>query len=634
MGDDLGSLKGNISKFFAWIMVSIVIVSLAGFGIQDVILGSSGRNIATVGKEKITVNNFLVNVESEILKFSQENNVSLTVEEAKTYGLASKALNDLIAKKIFDNLIRDEGISREDTSVAEYIRTVESFKNISGDFDVEKYKRYVATMGVTIKDFENNLKDDLVRELILNVFQAPTKIDTTILEKSIAHYFQSRSVSFIELNANTFKNLSKKPTDSEISKYFEDRKNEFKSPDKKIIKLGKLDFEKIVKEQNIENNQIKDYYENNISGFLIEEKRLIDKLVFPNESNNNKKLIEEIKLNPEAFNEEVFNRDLKIDDVTLGFVDKSKSNNNENLKDLFNKKNVGIYGPYETDLGLALYRIREISAENQTTFTDAKNEIRNLLASEKAKNKLFKLLDELNNEVAAGQTLEDLESKFSISIETIEIENDEMPNQFKDDQSARNLFENASDQITEFVMLKDNSLIAMKVDDEIKSRNLSLEEVSRDIAEILHNESTLITTKSYLENKLNQKNESFLNQLFEINSDEEILVEVKNRKIFRFNIDKQLTKELMQRIFSLKEKEFLFFFDKSKLFLAFVETINPNDIDKELKRTLMSQREQFLRISLRQNFINNFLNFIKQDTDINVNENLIESTLSNLRRNS
>merc|ERR1711991_1246624 len=159
-------------------------------------------------------------------------------------------------------------------------------------------------------------------------------------------------------------------------------------------------------------------------------------------------------------------------------------------------------------------------------------------------------------------------------------------------------------------------------------------EVSRDIAKILHNESTLITTKSYLDNKLNQKNESFLNQLFKINSDKEILVEVKNRKVFRFNIDKQLTKELMQQIFSLKEKEFLFFFDKSKLFLAFVETINPNDIGKELKRTLMSQREQFLRISLRQNFINNFLNFIKQDTDINVNENLIESTLSNLRRNS
>ena len=90
----------------------------------------------------------------------------------------------------------------------------------------------------------------------------------------------------------------------------------------------------------------------------------------------------------------------------------------------------------------------------------------------------------------------------------------------------------------------------------------------------------------------------------------------------------------MQQIFSIKEKEFLLFFDKSKLFLAFVETINPNDIGSELKRTLMSQREQFFKSSLRQNFINNFLNFIKQNTEINVNDNLIENTLSNLQRNS
>ena len=99
-------LKGNISKFFAWIMVSIVIISLAGFGIQDVILGSSGRNIATVGREKVSIDEFLRGVENKILNFSQENNVTLSVEEAKRYGLVNNALNDLIAKKIFDNLIK------------------------------------------------------------------------------------------------------------------------------------------------------------------------------------------------------------------------------------------------------------------------------------------------------------------------------------------------------------------------------------------------------------------------------------------------------------------------------------------------------------------------------------------------
>ena len=207
----MARLKGNISKFFAWVMVTIVIISLAGFGIQDVILGSTGRNIATVGKEKISIDEFLRSVENELLQFSQENNVNLTVEEAKTYGLINKVLSDLIAKKIFDNLIKNEGISRQDKSVAEYIKTVESFKNISGEFDVEKYKRYIAATGVNVKEFENNLKDDLTRELILDVFEAPKKIDTTMLEKSIAHYFQSRDLSFIELNAKIFRSLSKIP---------------------------------------------------------------------------------------------------------------------------------------------------------------------------------------------------------------------------------------------------------------------------------------------------------------------------------------------------------------------------------------------------------------------------------------
>ena len=132
IGVNLARFKGNISKFFAWVMVLIVIISLAGFGIQDVILGSTGRNIPTVGTEKISTDEFLRSVENEILKFSQENNVTLTVEEAKTYGLINKALNDLIAKKIFDNLFKNEEISREDNSVVEYIKTVESFKNLNG----------------------------------------------------------------------------------------------------------------------------------------------------------------------------------------------------------------------------------------------------------------------------------------------------------------------------------------------------------------------------------------------------------------------------------------------------------------------------------------------------------------------
>ena len=83
-----------------------------------------------------------------------------------------------------------------------------------------------------------------------------------------------------------------------------------------------------------------------------------------------------------------------------------------------------------------------------------------------------------------------------------------------------------------------------------------------------------------------------------------------NKTIASANFRKPKSMKDMERIFSIKQKEFILFYINSKLFLAFVENITPNDIDQELKRTLLKQREQFFKQSLRQNFINNYLNFI------------------------
>ena len=73
----------------------------------------------------------------------------------------------------------------------------------------------------------------------------------------------------------------------------------------------------------------------------------------------------------------------------------------------------------------------------------------------------------------------------------------------------------------------------IKLNKEIKSRSLDLTEVSEDIAKILQKDNILISAKSYFDKKLNTTDESFLTQLFEMNSREDILIEIKNKKIFR-----------------------------------------------------------------------------------------------------
>ena len=73
---------------------------------------------------------------------------------------------------------------------------------------------------------------------------------------------------------------------------------------------------------------------------------------------------------------------------------------------------------------------------------------------------------------------------------------------FKKDPNAKELFDNVSDQITEFVLLGNNSLLAVKLDNEFKSRALTLAEASKDIEEHLLKENLLIGAKAFFEKKL------------------------------------------------------------------------------------------------------------------------------------
>ena len=99
----MATFKSSISKFFAYIVIGIVVISLAGFGIQDVILGSNSQNIAKIGTEKIVVREFVDSLDGEMRAFSQSNKININVDQARSYGLINKVLNDLIARKIIDN---------------------------------------------------------------------------------------------------------------------------------------------------------------------------------------------------------------------------------------------------------------------------------------------------------------------------------------------------------------------------------------------------------------------------------------------------------------------------------------------------------------------------------------------------
>ena len=107
-------MKSNTSKLFAWIIVFLLVIGLAGFGIQDIISGSGRSNIAIVGKKKIKPEHLVKAIQQEIVILSNKLNTNLSFQEADQLGVSKLAFQKILLNSILNEKSRELRISISD----------------------------------------------------------------------------------------------------------------------------------------------------------------------------------------------------------------------------------------------------------------------------------------------------------------------------------------------------------------------------------------------------------------------------------------------------------------------------------------------------------------------------------------
>ena len=341
-------------------------------------------------------------------------------------------------------------------------------------------------------------------------------------------------------------------------------------------------------------------------------------------------MIKKIKNSPDLFLEEVSKRKLSLDDVSLGRISRNSSSEKVIAK-LFEFRKTGIYGPFNSDLGLTLYRIREINSEKTQKFEDLEQEIKDRIAFEKALNYIDEIRDEINNEIASGQLLEDLQRNYPFQLEKHEIISDKLPKNYENSPTFKKLLENASNLVSAAEQLENNTLLAIRVDKEVKEKPLTLDEAKAKITNILYEKNALNVAEKIITEETTNASSDFNNKMFDLNRKRSTFTELENLKVFRFSNTDKLTNNALINIFKASKDGLVFYYNSGKLMLAQIEKIKARDVEDGLKIQFVSQRNKYYAQNLKQDFINSYLNYSKKSTNIEVNEKLIQSTLANLK---
>jgi len=190
--------------------------------------------------------------------------------------LKVQALNKLIKDEVLLQYVKAEGLAVNDNDVREFIKSLEYFQT-NGKFDEQKYKTLLASQHLSSNEFVSRIKN----ALLMQQFQTSIVGSSFATQYDVESFFriqnQQRDAEYITVNLQA---TAEKPSDEEITSYYQKHKDEYQTPEQSSIEYLQLSLTDIASKVVITDDKLKAFYEEQKDQYSTPERRKISHILF------------------------------------------------------------------------------------------------------------------------------------------------------------------------------------------------------------------------------------------------------------------------------------------------------------------------------------------------------------------
>ena len=539
--------------------------------------------VITVNDEEITLFEFQEEFSNKLAEF--QDLLGDEVPEVLEQTIKESAGEDLIIRRLLLDYLSNNGYRVSPEYVAELIRDNESFQ-VGGVFIRENYEAILASQGVGVDQFENDLRlqleiNQLRRGLIETAFMTNAEF-TQFIELQM----QERSGQMLIIDSSRFMDqVNVDP--SEVNDYYQNNLDLFQSNEEVDVEYLEINIEDVAQQVQFSGDDIRDYYENNLDRFVSNEERKSSHiLVAIDEDTTDEQaaeLIKEIqsKLEGETFEElakqysddpgsAAQGGDLGWAETGL-FVPEFESA-------LFSMNVGDISEAVKTDFGYHLIRMDDIKPGQQQAYEDIEYELELEYSRLLAEEELFELADQMADlTLQAYNELSTVAEKMSLEKNNLDAFTRTGTTFLHQDPEMVNiLFSPGSIELgenTPLFQIGDSVIVARAKAHRLPSTR-DFSEVQNDIQSFIMNQEAMRLANDYADELKN--NESLV--FGDLSEDDGIQVE--DFQILRNSTN--YSRGLSDAIFSLKKdlinEEIVVFSELDNVYLAKVSSVDTGNL--------------------------------------------------------
>lgn len=269
-------IRNRAQSWIAWVIVALIIVPFALWGIGEYFTGDSETGVAVVNGEKISKDTFQ-------RAFAQQRE-QMREMLGKRYDPATH--DEMIRKDVINNLVNQEvlyqtsqeqGMRINDATLGQIIHSFEEFQQ-DGKFDKELYNRALAAQGMSPAYFEYQMRRSMLSQQYYAGLANSAVIPDHEIENLLGLMKQKRNVAFIAIPRSKYL-AGVTVTADEIQKYYQDHLEDFMTPEKVSLEYLELSAADLAKGVDLSEAKLKEAYELQKHVYAPEEQRRVSHIL-------------------------------------------------------------------------------------------------------------------------------------------------------------------------------------------------------------------------------------------------------------------------------------------------------------------------------------------------------------------
>ncbi len=277
----LQAIRDRAQGLIVWIIVGLIIITFALFGLSSYLTGGGKAVVATVNGTEIPQSRFLREYQNMRERLQQMLGDNYRPEMFDETRMKRQVLESLIRRELINQALQDDGFHVAFPLAARAIHEIPAFHGPDGKFSAEVYKQVMRVQGMDPDLFVLQVARDIAEQHLQDGIQQSAFVTDRALADVLRLEGQQREAGYFLLPVARYQDKVKL-SDEEIAAWYEKNKQRFQIPEAVQLAYIELDLDKLASHIQISDEEIRAHYEQYRDNYLeAPERRHVRHILIP-----------------------------------------------------------------------------------------------------------------------------------------------------------------------------------------------------------------------------------------------------------------------------------------------------------------------------------------------------------------